>query len=1024
MGMITYTCVGQSLHSSDHLASFVHYTTHIGLSTSTLILPVLRTRRDTPSPSSDMRRPWSNTPGSPPLTRKRARDARTASHGSSTTTDVPPVQVISDDEDVVEVPVQTREDLDKQLANDAWAKVELALMHKLEADDLGDGLEPANWLATYITVCEIFRLPFAKNAVKLEFYEEARRFIARYVDHQVSKLVTLERAELIEDYAHLWQMSQKFICYMNRMFFKMHKYWIPVHATPLGDTADDLITTVENLFLIYWKQQLHEKLENLTDHIIDLIEDDRRGIAIDAESVRVTLDSFLAIGSLETESRTLTRQSKNPGLKFYVEVFENPFLFRTANFYDCIAKNYARSPDDDPVTHIKAIGKMFEDEEVRLRRLVINRTREPTRIVLEKKLVGNHIDLYHRYAHRLITSPVTTIDAHLSLRTIVGLLSRIEGGLEPVRSTFRDCIIREGTEIIESKFPTMADSSISSFHNYLPLLESLYGLYDRCAKMVDRAFDNMNMFVMALEYGLQNVLNQVIDPCSYPLPMILAHYVNHVLTGEVLEDIPVTITGGYYGFVIETVEAEGRVNSRDRNARPAKRPRCQTRNPDPLLPQQGNSSNGSPILRRSARLQKKAVKKAPRTLKKQGDASGIGMRVFLHPDVLNWETMPSAMRDDTMPRRRRDFILGVHLNRCVQLLTFVADKQMFIDICRSLMAERLKDCYVERLEARFINKVQNLMGAQFTSKLSGMLNDLGQIKATQKLFEEKMATKNPAVTRSSRNTALKVAAKSRISVRHSLHWPNYRPDNMKIPKILSSVECIFEDFYKQNFKKRKLTWLRSQGSVELLFRHRGKTYTLTTTVPQACVLLQFNDDDQMSLTKLANACGMKTKQLEGHLLGLTNRGSHSLLRKCEEDDDAEMIIELDENVDEMDDCGTESDFDFDESASNTKYEFNSKFSWPFNEYKAHVGEVVTAFSEPVAQTSTSLVERAVQIDAAVVRVLKTHKRLPEVDLINKVVESLGRFFVPSNKDIQTQIESLIDREFISSQDDVYLYDMI
>jgi cullin-4 len=67
-------------------------------------------------------------------------------------------------------------------------------------------------------------------------------------------------------------------------------------------------------------------------------------------------------------------------------------------------------------------------------------------------------------------------------------------------------------------------------------------------------------------------------------------------------------------------------------------------------------------------------------------------------------------------------------------------------------------------------------------------------------------------------------------------------------------------------------------------------------------------------------------------------------------------------------------------------------------------------------------DRFHQIDAMIVRILKTRKKLPHPELINEVVAKLQ--FPVNNQDLKKRIESLIDREYVERDKDdrdVYHY---
>ena len=65
-----------------------------------------------------------------------------------------------------------------------------------------------------------------------------------------------------------------------------------------------------------------------------------------------------------------------------------------------------------------------------------------------------------------------------------------------------------------------------------------------------------------------------------------------------------------------------------------------------------------------------------------------------------------------------------------------------------------------------------------------------------------------------------------------------------------------------------------------------------------------------------------------------------------------------------------------------------------------------------------------EIEAAIVRIMKSRKRLSHVSLITEVTEHLKSRFTPNPILIKKRIEGLIDREYLArSQDDrkIYVY---
>jgi cullin 3 len=99
------------------------------------------------------------------------------------------------------------------------------------------------------------------------------------------------------------------------------------------------------------------------------------------------------------------------------------------------------------------------------------------------------------------------------------------------------------------------------------------------------------------------------------------------------------------------------------------------------------------------------------------------------------------------------------------------------------------------------------------------------------------------------------------------------------------------------------------------------------------------------------------------------------------------------------------------------FHFNDKFTSKM--FKVKVG-TVTAQKEDEAEkleTRAKVEEdRKPQIEAAIVRVMKSRKELNHNNIVTEVTRQLAARFNPSPVDIKKRIESLIDREYLSRDD--------
>lgn len=83
------------------------------------------------------------------------------------------------------------------------------------------------------------------------------------------------------------------------------------------------------------------------------------------------------------------------------------------------------------------------------------------------------------------------------------------------------------------------------------------------------------------------------------------------------------------------------------------------------------------------------------------------------------------------------------LEKVVQLFSYVADKDVFGEIYRNQLSKRLLNqrSVSNDAERSMIGKLKLRCGAQYTSKMEGMLNDLATAETAANDFKTHLATK-------------------------------------------------------------------------------------------------------------------------------------------------------------------------------------------------------------------------------------------------------------------------------------------
>lgn len=186
------------------------------------------------------------------------------------------------------------------------------------------------------------------------------------------------------------------------------------------------------------------------------------------------------------------------------------------------------------------------------------------------------------------------------------------------------------------------------------------------------------------------------------------------------------------------------------------------------------------------------------------------------------------------------------------------------------------------------------------------------------------------------------------------------------------------------------------GTAELKLSVGKMPHILAVSTYQACILMLFNDSDQLTYQEIAEATKIPTAELKRNLQSLALVKGKNILVK--------------------DPMGKEvNDGDV--------FSFNDKFQSKFTRIK--IGTVTAQKeSEPEKQETRQKVEedRKPQIEAAIVRIMKARQVLDHNSIITEVTRQLAPRFNPNPTVIKKRIESLIEREFLErDQNDRKLY---
>lgn len=315
------------------------------------------------------------------------------------------------------------------------------------------------------------------------------------------------------------------------------------------------------------------------------------------------------------------------------------------------------------------------------------------------------------------------------------------------------------------------------------------------------------------------------------------------------------------------------------------------------------------------------------------------------------------------------------LDKIMVLFRFIHGKDVFEAFYKKDLAKRLligKSASVDA-EKSMLSKLKQECGGVFTLKLEGMFKDMELSKDIMTAFDQQNQTK------SSINLSVNILTLT--------HWPTYPTATVILPTELSTLQEKFTEFYKRKYSGRNLQWQPALGHCLVkcnIAPSNQKEFQVSFY--QTLVLLLFNNKDSMTYEEILESTKIDENELKRTVQSLACGKVQILLKSTKS-------LEI---------------------TSDEVFTFNKGFTHKLCRIKINQVQLKETQEENQCTNDGVFQDRQYQVDAAIVRVMKTRKSLLHNLLITEVVGQLKFPIKPS--DIKKRIESLIDRDYIARDD--------
>ncbi|XP_032830819.1 cullin-3 isoform X2 [Petromyzon marinus] len=342
------------------------------------------------------------------------------------------------------------------------------------------------------------------------------------------------------------------------------------------------------------------------------------------------------------------------------------------------------------------------------------------------------------------------------------------------------------------------------------------------------------------------------------------------------------------------------------------------------------------------------------------------------------------------------------LDKAMILFRFLQEKDVFERYYKQHLARRLltNKSVSDDSEKNMISKLKTECGCQFTSKLEGMFKDMSISNTTMEEFRTHLHTTGTSLH----------GVDLTVRVLTTGYWPTQAATpKCNIPPAPRHAFEVFRRFYLAKHSGRQLTLQHHMGSADLNatfygpIRREGdssmggaqltgsntRKHILQVSTFQMTILILFNNRDSYTFEEIQQETDIPEKELVRALQSLA----------CGKP--TQRVLTKEPKTKEMEPSHV--------------FTVNDQFTSKLHRVKIQTVAAKQGETDPERKETRQKVDddRKHEIEAAIVRIMKSRKKMQHNVLVAEVTQQLKARFLPSPIVIKKRIEGLIEREYLA-----------